>query len=268
MEKPQNSFLFKKTIAGENADSDTETGIEELGALLKKLYPLSGGKELIRMGPKGDGGYLLPDDLAGIEACFSPGIGFSSDFEKDCAERGMQVFLADKSVNGPISEHELFHFTKKYVGVSSDEDFITLDHWIASSLPETNSDLLLQMDIEGYEYEVFQSVSESLMPRFRIIVAEFHQLDQLRNQSFFKIAADVFNKILRTHACVHIHPKNHAGVIQKNGIHIPQVMEFSFLRKNRLTNTAYRKTFPHPLDYDNNPFGASVVLPECWYVSK
>lgn len=265
MEKPPNSFLIKKAIAAESELSPRETDINDLQSYLKKLYPLSVDKKLIRLGPLGDGGYLLPDDLTGIKACFSPGIGFSSEFEKDCAERRMHVFLADKSVNGPISEHELFHFTKKYIGVGSDDDFLTLDDWVQSSLPGTNTDLLLQMDIEGYEYEVFQSASESLMRRFRIIVAEFHELNQLWNHSFFKVAADVFDKILRTHACVHIHPNNHAGVIQKNGVDIPQVMEFSFLRKDRIENSSYQKIFPNPLDYDNNPFTASVVLPGCWY---
>jgi hypothetical protein len=264
MEKPLNSFLVKKIIAARNLLTPA-TKTEELQSFLKRLYPLAGDKELIRLGPKGDGGYLLPDDLAGIQACFSPGVGFSSEFEKECAQRGMKVFLADKSVNGPISEHELFYFTKKYIGAASNDDFMTLDNWVDSSLPETNSDLLLQIDIEGYEYEVFQSVSESLMRRFRIIVAEFHELNQLWNNYFFKVAAGVFDKILRNHTCVHIHPNNYAGVTQKNGIDIPQVMEFSFIRNDRVENSSYQKTFPNQLDCDNNPFSASLVLPKCWY---
>jgi hypothetical protein len=47
----------------------------ELVALLERLYPVEGGHPLIRVGPDGDGGYLLPDDLSGIVACFSPGVG-------------------------------------------------------------------------------------------------------------------------------------------------------------------------------------------------
>lgn len=264
MEKPLNSFLVKKIIAARNLLKPA-SNTKELQSFLKKLYPLSVNKELIRLGPEGDGGYLLPDDLVGIQACFSPGIGFSSEFEKECAQRGMKVFLADKTVNGPICEHELFHFTKKFVGVASDDDFMTIDNWVESSIPGTNADLLLQIDIEGYEYEVFQSASESLMRRLRIIVAEFHELDQLWNNSFLKVAAGVFNKILWTHTCVHIHPNNHAGFTQRNGIDIPQVMEFSFIRNDRIENSSYQKTFPNPLDYDNNPFGASLVLPKCWY---
>jgi hypothetical protein len=254
----------KKTPAVANSFPTAVTHRGKLRSFLNKLYPLSGNKELIRLGPNGDGGYLVPNDLVAIQACFSPGVHVVSGFEKDCAELGMKVFLADRSVEGPAAEHALFHFTKKFVGAVSNDDFMTLDNWVASSLPETNSDLLLQIDIEGYEYEVFLSVSESLMRRFRIIVAEFHQLDQLWSRPFFNLAGRAFDKILQTHACVHIHPNNCCGSLQKDGLSIPRVMEFTFLRNDRIKNSSYQKNFPSPLDYDNtaNP---SLVLPRCWY---
>ncbi|MCX5850095.1 MAG: FkbM family methyltransferase [Deltaproteobacteria bacterium] len=254
-------FNMAKTFATGKTDRN------ELQSLLKKLYPLSGKKELIRLGPKGDGGYLLPNDLVGIQACFSPGVGFESGFEKDCAELGIKVFLADKSVEEPAPGHELFFFTKKFVGATLNNDFITLDNWVASSIHETNSDLLLQIDIEGSEYEVFLSASESLMQRFRIIVAEFHELHQLWHRPFFKLAEQVFDKILRTHYCVHIHPNNCSGSLQKGGLDIPQVMEFTFFRKDRLDNYSYQKAFPNQFDYDNTTNNPTLPLPKCWYRS-
>jgi hypothetical protein len=95
-----------------NAYSTKLTPKGELLKFLARLYPVEADPPLIRMGPPGDGGYLLPDDLQGIEACFSPGVNEVSGFEKDCAERGMKVFLADHSVDGPAAAHPLFHFTK------------------------------------------------------------------------------------------------------------------------------------------------------------
>ncbi len=257
------SYLIK-ALAVVNAFPTGMTDRSDLRSLLKKLYPLSTDKELIRLGPKGDGGYLVPNDLAGIQACFSPGVSFVSGFEKDCADLGMKVFLADKSVDQPAAEHELFYFTKKFVGAISDDDFMTLDNWVTSSLPEINSDLLLQIDIEGYEYEVFLSASEALMQRFRIIVAEFHQLDQLWSRPFFNLARRAFDKILQTHRCVHIHPNNYSDSLQKNGINIPAVMEFTFLRRDRIKYSSYQKKFPSSLDYDSAT-GPSLTLPRCWY---
>lgn len=233
-------------------------------ALMEKLYPITTDKGLIRMGPQGDGGYLVPDDLEGIAACFSPGVCFVSGFEKDCAHLGINVFMADKSVDSPPDSHDLFHFSKKYIGVTTNDDFMTIDDWVASSVPDSDEDLLLQIDIEGFEYEVFLNMSDSLMKRNRIIVAEFHNMDQLWNKYFFNFSSRAFEKILQTHSCVHIHPNNHCQVIEIQGLSIPTVAEFTFLRKDRIHESSYARSFPHPLDCDNSD-DAHLPLPKCWY---
>jgi hypothetical protein len=58
------------------------TDRNELQMLLNKLKPVSFGKKLIRLGAKGDGGYLVPDDLENVKSCFSPGVGDISQFDK------------------------------------------------------------------------------------------------------------------------------------------------------------------------------------------
>jgi hypothetical protein len=42
--------------------------------LVHRLHPVVTTHPLIRVGAHGDGGYLVPDDLDGIAACFSPGV--------------------------------------------------------------------------------------------------------------------------------------------------------------------------------------------------
>lgn len=238
-----------------------------LRSFLETLHPVAGSTDLIRLGPNGDGGYLVPDDLAGIRACFSPGVSSVSGFEHDCADRGMKVFLADKSVEKAAQDHELFQFSKKFIGATSDEDFMTLDDWVGASLADRQSDLMLQMDIEGYEYETFLSTSNTLMRRFRIIVAEFHNLQYLWSEPFFALAGRALHKILQTHACVHIHPNNCCGSMEIGGIDIPRIMEFTFQRRDRITHLSFQKTFPHPLDVDNTS-NVAIRLPPCWYRSN
>ncbi len=240
------------------------TQSNELQLLLHKLKPIYCGKELIRLGPEGDGGYLVPDDLKGVKSCFSPGVEGISGFELDCADMGMNVFLADKSVEKPSESHELFQFTKKYLGVTTNADFMTLDDWVTSSAPRIEDELLLQIDIEGFEYEVFLSASDQLMKRFRIIVVEFHQLDQFWNEPFFKLASRAFDKILQTHTCVHNHPNNWYGSIKNDNIEMPIATEITFIRNDRIHNPSFIKTFPHPLDIDNTE-NASLILPKCWF---
>jgi hypothetical protein len=240
------------------------TDRNEVESLIKKLHPIDPGIELIRLGPEGDGGYLIPNDLKEIEACFSPGVGKISTFEKDCADLGMDVFLADFSVDKPGTEDHRFNFTKKYLGAFNCENFMTMDYWRDSNCHSVKTDLLLQIDIEGFEYEVIFNISDRLMQQFRIIVGEFHMLDQLFNKPFYNIVSRAFHKILYTHTCVHIHPNNYSKTYKVFDLEIPKAMEFTFLRNDRFKNHSYSKVFPHPLDFDttSNP---SVTLPKCWY---
>jgi hypothetical protein len=240
------------------------TNTAAIQSLMDRLAPLSCARKLIRLGPAGDGGYLLPDDLDGIDACFSPGVKFLSGFESECAQHGMKVFLADGSVERPAQTHPLFHFIRKHVGVTTDQEFTTMDDWVRTSLPESQADLLLQIDIEGYEYETFLGMSDALARRFRIIAAEFHHLEQLWNQPFFRLGSRAFDKILQTHSCVHIHPNNCAGTLEKNGLVIPSAAEFTFLRNDRIIDPTHPREFPRPLDRDNCDC-PHMQLAKCWH---
>lgn len=241
------------------------TDKKEMCSLLSKLRPVTFGGELIRQGPDVDGGYLVPDDLNGIKACFSPGVDRASGFELDCAEMGMDIFMADYSVEVPAESHINFHFTKKYLGSFTNDMYMTLDHWVIKHIPCEDEELLLQMDIEGAEYEVILNATENLLKRFRIIVIEFHDLDKLWNQSYFNIANKVFEKLLQTHAVVHNHPNNCASAIKMKGLEIPRLSELTFLRKDRVHHPEFVKNFPHPLDRDNTT-NHPLPLPECWYI--
>ncbi|MGI8955875.1 MAG: FkbM family methyltransferase [Chthoniobacterales bacterium] len=240
------------------------TEANALRNLISRLAAVSPSQGLIRLGPAGDGGYLVPDDLEGIEACFSPGVGRTFGFENDCVELGMQAFLADKSVNRPPAADEAFRFVQKYIGATTSTDFMTLDDWVATSLPQSQSDLLLQIDVEGYEYEIFLSMSDRLLKRFRIIVAEFHELPMLWSQPFFQLASRAFDKLLQSHTCVHLHPNNCLGSLVIDDLEIPHLMEFTFLRSDRIEKSTLAKHFPHPLDRDNTG-KPPLPLPACWY---
>ncbi len=240
------------------------TDNQDIQELLNRLRPMTCDKELIRLGPQGDGGYLIPNDLTNIKACFSPGVDQISDFELDCANRGMQVFMADYSVEGPAARHKNFHFLKKFLGIIQTEDTITLDDWVGSSISDPNSELLLQMDIEGAEYEVLMGTSQDLIKRFRIIAIEFHSLKLLWSEPFFRLVSRAFDKLLQTHVCVHNHPNNINPSKKIGNVTLPSVTEMTFLRRDRAVDLSPAAAFPHPLDSDNSS-KRPLPLPKCWY---
>ena len=242
-----------------------------VAATLAALKPVAvDGKPLVRLGPAGDGGYLVPDDLDGLAACYSPGVSSESGFEAECARRGMDVFLADASVDGPAEAHPRFHFQKKFVGATTGPGVTTLDDWAAETGhgardgADGGPDLLLQMDIEGAEYPTLLAASPALMRRFRVIVLELHDLEFLFAAPFHRTFAAFAEKLLSTHVCVHVHPNNVVGSYRKGGLTVPRLAEFSFLRRDRVGGTAPVTALPHPLDAPNVPYRPDVALGDFW----
>jgi Methyltransferase FkbM domain len=230
--------------------------------LLRSLHPRMPVRPLVRLGGANDGGYLLPDDLDGIVACFSPGVGTVATFEEDLVKRGIPCFLADGSVRRAPITHELITFERVSLGVVNNGTVTTMDDWVNRHVP-AEGDLLLQMDVDGGEWPVLLNTSEQTLQRFRIIVLEMHDLDRLIDKVGFTLIGNALIRLLRDFVTVHIHPNNSGGLVAKKDIVLPRVMEATFLRKDRQVS-GYCTQFPHPLDMPNIRELPDIVLPEIW----
>lgn len=240
------------------------TNPQRVGQFISSVRPKSTNIELVRFGGAHDGGYLIPDDLEGVAACFSAGVGDVADFECDMANRGIKCFLADYSVDGPPVKNALFDFEKKYIGAQNDSMTMTLQKWVEMKAPQ-GGDLILQMDIEGAEYGVIMGSSVETLKRFRIMAMEFHRLDALCARDGFEIIALTFQKLLEHFEIVHIHPNNLITPVSYRGYEIPPCLEFTFLRKDRISSQRPASNFPHPLDRVNVPGIQDYALPRCWF---
>jgi hypothetical protein len=235
-----------------------------LQQFLNSIKPFNTDHPLIRLGGEADGGYLIPDDLKGIKFCFSPGVSDVADFELDLTRRGIKCFLADYSVDSPPVQSPLFDFEKKYLGPNDSDEFITLENWIKSKAAN-EKDFILQMDIEGAEYGVIFVTSSETLRKFRILVIEFHGLNSILSRIGLEYFGLVFDKLLKDFEVVHIHPNNSCPPVKYRQFEIPPIMEFTFLRKDRISRKSPRLDFPHKLDRTNVPTNRDVVLPKCWY---
>jgi hypothetical protein len=242
-----------------------QTPAAKVHALIKKLMPQDCGKDLIRIGGTGDGGYLIPDDLEGIEYCFSPGVGNLSTFENDLADRNIRCFLADYSVDSQQITRADFTFDKKFLGSSDHGCFFTLASWKDKYLKDYTGDLILQMDIEESEYQVILNVPDQLLDQFRIISIEFHALHKLFDPFAFQLISSCFDKLLEYFYVVHLHPCNAEGCVRVGKVEVPINMEFTFLNKKRVNDTKPQRVFPHRLDEPNDE-RRPLPLPKCWYV--
>lgn len=255
---------LKSLLLSQNKLLCKTTDVAVVKDFISALKPVTTNHNLIRIGGKGDGGYLVPDDLNNINGCFSPGVCEVANFELEFANRGIKCFLADYSVEAPPIQNELFDFEKKYLGQVEDSIYITLENWVNRKAPN-QSDFILQMDIEGAEYEVIFDTSSETLRKFRILVIEFHRLEAIIVKSGFDLINFTFRKLLKDFEIVHIHPNNAAKPKVYKTFEIPPTMEFTFLRKDRISSSQPTPTFPHELDSACAPNNKDYPLPSCWY---
>lgn len=237
---------------------------EELIRLLSSLRPVKTKFDLIRVGGANDGGYLIPDDLSGISTCFSPGVDVTATFEKDLLQRGIRSHLADASVDAPPDGLEVASFTKKYLGGFYTDGYMTLDSWM-SECHAFMGDYILQMDIEGAEYQTILAADRNALNRFRIIVMEIHHVQAWFNPIAWDVVNVFFDKLLADFYVVHNHPNNNCPFLDVDGILMPTVFELTLLRKDRAEPIGYCTQFPHPLDQPNVTNKPDRPLPTSMY---
>lgn len=235
---------------------------------VRSLRPVPSPFRLLRIGPAGDGGYLVPDDLSGITECFSPGVGELMDFELKLAQQGIRSHLLDYSVADTPFHHPLIHFERLFLGERTSDHWITLGDWIKRVDPK--GDCILQMDIEGSEFAVVKQSRVADFRKFRIMVIEFHGLAHLASTSGgIRNLRSTFRKLKRTHKVVHIHPNNCCPNILVSGTLIPPVLEVTFLRRDRFRgSTRFPVEIPNKLDALNVQNFAQVELSESWVRSR
>lgn len=226
---------------------------ENFTRITQVLKPIENGHELIRIGAEKDGGYLLPNDLNGIQVCFSPGVANNWSFEKDLFRKfNIASFMYDGSVSKPNDLTEEHTFIEKYIGSSSFKNSVSISDVLNTDLKKFTGDLIAQIDIEGGEYFIFSTISESELLRFRIIVVEIHETDRwIQKRYFDEVIQPILDKIFTTHDLVHTHPNKLGGYFWFKGFKFSKVIELTLHRKDRAKFYGGYRKIPNVLDADN-----------------
>jgi hypothetical protein len=224
------TWLASAATAALSAD----TPRTNMGLLLDAFTPTP----LKRVGSLNDGGYYIPDIIGmNYDALFSPGVDVVSEFELEFANSGVHCYLLDGSVDKPPTEHSNFTFERAWLSSRPKEGFrsLTLGDWILESGMVSSHSLILQMDIEGSEWEVLMDSTSETLSQFSVIVVEFHSLQLSRRESKVEIVKAVFEKLLKNHVPVWMHPNNGDVAIPIYSRRaIPPLLEVTFMRRAEL----------------------------------
>lgn len=254
---------FKKHLWIEKTNSKAE--LENFINRFKKNYISC---ELIRVGAEGDGGYLLPNILKDIRYCYSPGVNDNTSFEEELsAKYNIKSFMADASVDkAPISGSN-FEFISKYLGACSYNRFITLSDWINETSGFNDIGKILQMDIEGSEYDVLIFEDGKTLSSFSTMIIEFHFLQNIFKEDFLRTISSILEKIYKYFSICHVHPNNIGGLVELDGIQVPRVMEITFIRNDYIEQCSNNKNIilPNILDVKNSKNMQDIIMPEIWW---
>lgn len=247
-------LLLSRTIAIFLIPRSERASLDAVTAVLSRFTPFRSVLELQRVGSRHDGGYLIPRDLSQVSALYSPGVGDNVEFDLQIASKGIPVFLADNSVDFKVEDQPLVKFRKKHLGLQESDSQITLDAWIKEDRPtvERNS-LMLQMDIEGAEWEVLGYQRAETLKKFGVIVVEIHELQKVFTKSGLEEVSSWLDTITANHRIVNTHINNGEIDVSYRGVDVPPIVELVLLRDESHYTWEPETEIPHPLETANDP---------------
>ena len=243
-------------IANGRVDTSKNTKSRDILEILKFLRAknISGGN-LVRIGPYGEGGYIILDMLAKLNTVISIGIGKDTSFEEDMNSKlnHTSIFHLFDHTDVPLRQlPKNFNFYSKGIASETNEELnlLSLENIVDMCLNE-KSIPLLKIDVDGAEYEALSKISRKSFSRFEQIVIEFHDLkgENTLNGKFHEILKTLNEDFF----VIHLHPNNFEPWIVINGFSLPNVLEVTFLNRKYLKLTDKQLVvFPRNLDAPNN----------------
>jgi hypothetical protein len=220
------------------------------------------GQSKVRLGNKHDGGYICLEDFDGVTAAFSFGIGQNVDWDLEIAEKGIVVYQFDHTVDRPPARHAKFCFHKKKIvpirTPASNEE--TVSQLLATNTSGDVATVILKIDIEHDEWQVFSKLTSHDLVQFSQIICEFHAFSAILDDEWYGRTLNVLTKLNRHFAVVHVHGNNFLPWMDLGGVPFPELLEVTYASRNRYEFEPSKEIFPTLLDAPNDPSKPDLFL--------
>lgn len=185
---------------------------------------------LVRVGGKHDGGYIMLDDFEKTQFAYSFGISDDISWDEDIAGHGIHVFMYDHTIEDLPVQNEQFHFFKKGIAETDkpDEQLYSLKTFICKNNHEKEKNIILKMDVEGAEWDVFEAMEPDILKKFDQIVLELHSITIMDEAPKIR---KVLKKLNMTHAVVHVHGNNYASALSDGKGIMPDSLEVTYANR-------------------------------------
>lgn len=213
----------------------------------------------VRVGD-GAGGYVLPDDMEGLSAVVSIGLGADVSFDRFFAERGLQVYQYDHAIDPLPQVHQNFHFRKMAWAAADSESTVSLAQMVVDHALGSSFDMVLKFNVGNAEWGALDSCTPDLLSQFRIVTAELHSLCLLEEPANLDLFVRRMALLTTQHTPVHLHADNGAPFRLLGGVPIPDVVRLTLLRNDRDRFVPSFDPIPGPLDIPRVSHLPDIVL--------
>lgn len=216
-----------------------------------RLYDINRPK--YRVGNERDGAYIVVDQPADTDI-LSFGVNNDTSFEEAMAARGHRLFLYDHTIPGCPTDNSAFNFARVGIcgGNAPGPDLMTLEQHMAN-IPDLSQRLMLKIDVEGAEWDVFSSIDAKTLARYDQIVAEFHWFRNLSDPNYANLITKSLEIINSQFTLYHVHANNCAPILKVDGFFVADVIEVSYVRTSLIDRTPSKTVYPSELNKANRP---------------
>ena len=192
----------------------------------------------------------MVNDFENVKIAYSFGISHEISFDKGLADKNIDVFMYDHTISKLPYDNPRFHWNK--IGLTSEKfkkkDMKTLDELIKQNNHSNEKNMILKIDIESSEWNIFEKLTINTLKQFKHIVGEFHFNDENKY-----ICLDILKKIQFTHQIIHLHCNNcNYNIINLDGYNICPLLEISLIQKEFYSFNKFQSLFPiNGLDFPN-----------------
>lgn len=224
---------------------------------LDLLAPMSmKDHSLIRVGPNYDGGYIMVNDKLDNNVVYNFGIGEEVNWDLGLTMRGSTIFQYDHTIEKPPLTNNNMRFFK--LGLSpilcDDKKMKTIEELLIENGHENKTDMILNIDIEGGEWDVLSSISPDILSRFYQIIIEYHFLYSIVNKEIGEKYIRALKNINKSHQVVHVHGNNYGpNAILNNFTYLPTYIEVTYVKKTGINFEICDEIFPRSIDKPNKP---------------
>jgi hypothetical protein len=231
----------------------------ELQAMLQPMTPVGG--RFVRVGGDNDGGYVMVDHGLDNTSVYNFGIGNEVTWDQAMAEHGSKIYQFDHTIDAPPPVVGETVFTRKGLGVLSDDRFVSLRDAVCANGDAERTDLVLNIDIEGGEWGILPALNHRELAPFTQIMMELHGLLKfIEDSSFRNRVSESLDALSETHQLVHVHANNWGSYAMANGVLAYDVLEVTLVRKSDWEFVECDERFPRDLDRPNCPYRPELRL--------